>query len=123
MSDPTPLSTGNDAPAASAAAPSAPSRPVRTSTNPLLPKNYSPELNRGYGTATNRGLELALTFVVMTGLGFLADRYFGTTPTFTIIFSLVGFAGISIKLWLGYDLEMKAHEDGAIWNRKDGVES
>ena len=32
--------------------------------------------------------------------------------------SVVGFAGITVKLWLGYDLEMRKHEEGAIWNRK-----
>ncbi len=114
MSDRTPLSTGNDAPGT-------PTRgdvpDVRYSKNPLLPKNYNPELNRGYGTANNRGMELALTVVFMTGLGFIADKIIGTTPLFTIVLSVLGFVGISVKLWLGYDLEMKAHEEGAVWNR------
>lgn len=116
MSDRTPLSSGNDAPATSAVRPSA-HEAVRYSKNPLLPKNYSPQLSRGYGTANNRGLELALTVVFMTAIGFGLDRLFGTTPLFTIVSSVTGFVGISIKLWLGYDLEMKAHEEGAIWNR------
>ena len=33
------------------------------------------------------------------------------------------FAGITVKLFLGYDLEMKKHEEGAIWNRKAGEAS
>jgi hypothetical protein len=33
---------------------------------------------------------------------------------------VLGFAGITVKLFLGYDLEMKKHEEGAIWNRKPG---
>ena len=41
-------------------------------------------------------------------------------PLFVIIFSILGFAGITVKLFLGYDTEMKKHEEGAIWNRKQG---
>ena len=43
-------------------------------------------------------------------------------PLFVIIFSVLGFAGITVKLFLGYDLEMKKHEEGAIWNRKPASE-
>jgi F0F1-type ATP synthase assembly protein I len=80
-------------------------------------KAYATETSRGYGSAMSRGIELALTLVVMVGLGWVADRIFGTYPLFTIVFSILGFAGISVKLFLGYDLEMKKHEEGAVWNR------
>lgn len=83
--------------------------------------NYATSLNRGYSTAMGRGFELAITLAVMVGLGLLADRIFGTFPIFTIIASVLGFAGTSIKLWLGYDLEMRKHEEGAIWNRQAKV--
>jgi len=116
MSDRTPPTSGTDAPAA--AAPAVASSATRPSKNPFLRKDYAPELNRGYGTAMNRGLELALTVVFLTAIGWGIDRVAGTSPLFIIICSVTGFVGITVKLWLGYDLEMKAHEEDAIWNRK-----
>lgn len=80
--------------------------------------SYATATNAGYGTAMGRGLELAVTLLVMVGIGFGVDRLFGTSPLFAIVFSVLGFAGITVKLFLGYDLEMKKHEEGAIWNRE-----
>lgn len=88
-----------------------------TSVNPFDRSEYAKATNRGYGDAMGRGLELALTLAVMAGIGWLVDQVAGTEPLFTAILSVVGFVGISVKLWIGYDLEMRKHEDGAIWNR------
>lgn len=82
---------------------------------------YAPATSRGYSEAMGRGIELALTLVVVGGIGWLVDRAVGTYPLFTVIFSLAGFAGISAKLWLGYDLEMRKHDQDAVWNRGSGV--
>lgn len=121
MTDSTPRTTGSDAPLTS---------PMRAVSSSLLGKNaksrnaaferdgYATATNAGYGTAMGRGLELAITLLVMVGIGFGVDHLFGTAPLFAIIFSVLGFAGITVKLFLGYDLEMKKHEEGAIWNRK-----
>lgn len=124
MSDSSSRTKGNEAPAIAAA---------RAANASLLGKKfvskaydrdaYAGETSRGYGTAMGRGFELAITLAIMVGLGLLADRVFGTAPVFVIIFSVLGFAGITVKLFLGYDLEMKQHEDGAIWNRKAGSDS
>lgn len=121
MSDSTSRTPGNEAPAVAA---------IRAANASLLGKkhvskaydrdSYATATNAGYGTAMGRGLELAVTLLVMVGVGLLADRIFGTSPVFVIIFSVLGFAGITVKLFLGYDVEMKKHEDGAIWNRKAG---
>lgn len=88
-----------------------------TSVNPFDRSEYAKPTNRGYGDAMGRGLELALTLAAMAGIGWLIDQALGTAPLFTAILSVVGFVGISVKLWIGYDLEMRKHEDGAIWNR------
>lgn len=64
-----------------------------------------------------RGIELALTLVVVGGLGWMLDRAVGTYPLFTVIFAVVGFAGITAKLFLGYDAEMRKIDHEAIWNR------
>ncbi|MCU1454257.1 MAG: hypothetical protein JWN46_2403 [Acidimicrobiales bacterium] len=79
------------------------------------------QLNRGYGDSFSRGLELALVPVVFGGIGWLADRAAGTSPGFTIGLIVFGFVGIFVKMWLGYDLQMRNEEAGAVWNRKPGA--
>ena len=120
MSDSTPLTSGNEAPAIAA---------IRAANASILGKKhaqskqfdrgaYATATNAGYGTAMGRGLELAVTLLVMVGIGLLVDRIAGTSPVFVIVFSILGFAGITVKLFLGYDREMQKHEADAIWNRK-----
>lgn len=79
--------------------------------------SYGAALNRGYGDAMGRGIELALTLVVVGGIGWLIDRAAGTYPLFTVVLSVLGFAGITAKLFLGYDLEMRKIDHDAVWNR------
>lgn len=90
-------------------------------TSPLHRSNYAGPTSRGYGEAMGRGFELALTLVVMGGIGWGIDHLAGTYPLFVIIFSVLGFAGVTVKLFIGYDLEMRGHTDGAIWNRGKAV--
>lgn len=126
MSDLTPPRPGTDAPEPSAQ-PTA-RRAVTAITqvaagvkiNPFERAGYAQHTSAGYGNAMGRGFELTLTLVVIGGIGWLVDRLVGTSPIFTLTFALLGFAGIATKLWLGYDLEMREHEEGAIWNRKPG---
>lgn len=123
MSDQTPPRPGNEAPAAPAARTASAVRAIvkvaaGTSVNPFDREAYARDTNKGYGEAMGRGLELTCTLLVMVGLGLLIDHLAGTSPLFVIILSVLGFVGISVKLYLGYDLEMAKHEDGAIWNRK-----
>lgn len=122
MSDPTPLTLGTEAPADAPAARAGgrTGAAVRASGS-LDRETYAPATSRGYSEAMGRGIELALTLVVVGGIGWLVDRAAGTYPLFTVIFSLAGFAGISAKLWLGYDLEMRKHDQDAIWNRGSGA--
>jgi hypothetical protein len=81
-------------------------------------KAYGLATSRGFGNAMGRGFEMAITLLIMVGLGWLVDSVFDTRPLFIIIFSVLGFAGTFVKLWIGYDLDMRKEEDGAIWNRK-----
>lgn len=117
MSDPTPLTPGHEAPASpdEARAPEASRFREAAAAGPLERSSYAVATNRGYGDAMGRGLELALTLVVMGGFGWLVDRMVGTYPLFLVIFSVLGFAGISAKLWLGYDLEMRKLDQAAVW--------
>ena len=121
MSDSTPLTPGNDAPASAAVRAASASLLGRHAKSKSFDRDsYAVATNSGYGTAMGRGLELAVTLLVMVGVGYGIDRLFGTEPLFVIIFSILGFAGITVKLFLGYDTEMKKHEEGAIWNQKAG---
>ena len=113
MSEPTPLTLGIEAP----------DEPTGARTEGRAGRAaYAPAITRGYNEAMGRGVELALTLVVMGGIGWLIDRAAGTDPLFTVIFGILGFAGISAKLWLGYDLEMRKLDQDAVWSRGRGVE-
>jgi len=70
------------------------------------------DLNRQSGS-----FELALVPLIFGGLGFLLDRWLGLLPLFTLLFLLVGAVGVVIKLWVGYDQEMRRHEEEGLWSQ------
>lgn len=117
MTDLTSTPSGDDAHAAAAG------RPPDT---PLVPErllrvgrrvNGVGEAGKGYADTLGHGIELTLTLVVFGAIGWWIDRSVGTGATFTIALAALGFIGISLRLWFGYDREMRGHEAGAIWNR------
>jgi hypothetical protein len=71
----------------------------------------------GHSTGFSRGTELAITPLVFVGIGFGLDRLLGTTPWLTLLVSVVGITGTMVKLWLGYDQDMRAQEVGKPWTR------
>ena len=71
------------------------------------------DLNRGFSDALGRGVDLALTPVVFGALGWLLDRWLGTSPLLAVIFGVVGVVGTFVKIKLGYDKEMAGHEGTA----------
>jgi F0F1-type ATP synthase assembly protein I len=79
------------------------------------------DASKGYADTLGQGFELALTLVIFGAVGWFIDRAAGTSPTFTIALGALGFVGISLKLWFGYDREMREHEDGAVWNRRSST--
>lgn len=81
------------------------------------------DLNRGFSDAFGRGFELALTPVVFGGLGWLVDRAVGTAFAFTLAFAIVGVVGIGVRMWLGYDRQMREHEAGVAGFRRRGTTS
>lgn len=118
MTDLTSTPPGDDAPSAAAGRPSA---------TPFVPErllqvgrrvNGVGDAGKGYADTLGHGVELTLTLVVFGAVGWWLDRSVGTSPSFTIAFAVLGFVGISLKLWFGYDREMRGHEAGAIWNRR-----
>jgi F0F1-type ATP synthase assembly protein I len=75
------------------------------------------ELNNGFGEALSRAFELAATPAIFAGLGWLVDRWLGTSPLFLIVLFLFAIAGVGYMTWFKYEEEMKQHEADAVWNR------
>ena len=73
------------------------------------------QLNRGYSDGLARGIEVVLTPLLFGGLGWLLDGWLGTDPFLAIILGTFGVAGIFAKLWLGYDRDMVAQQEGRPW--------
>jgi hypothetical protein len=64
-----------------------------------------------------RGMEIVLTPLVLGGLGWLLDGWFGTGKILAVAFGIFGIVGISAKLKLGYDKQMAQVEAGKPWTR------
>ena len=60
--------------------------------------------------AFGRGLDLALTLVVFTGLGWLLDRWLGLFPLFTISMLVLASIGLFTKTKYAYDTRMATLE-------------
>jgi len=71
------------------------------------------DLNRGFSDALGRGVDLALTPLVFGFVGWIIDRVAGTSPLFTIAVAAIGVVGTGVKIKLGYDKDMAAHEGTA----------
>lgn len=75
------------------------------------------DLNRGFGDALSRATEIALLPAVFGFLGWLIDRWLGTSPAFLIGLLVFAFAGMLVRTWVGYDSEMRRHENELAWNK------
>lgn len=71
----------------------------------------------GHTTGWGRGTELALTPLVFVGIGWGLDRLAGTTPWLTLLVATLGITGTMVKIWLGYDRDMRAQDVGKPWAR------
>jgi len=78
------------------------------------------QLNRGYNDGLTRAVEIVGTPLLLGWVGFLLDGWLGIRPALTLVLGLVGVSGIFVKLWLGYDREMREHESKAVWARSAG---
>jgi hypothetical protein len=76
------------------------------------------ELNRGFGDGLARAFELAVTPVVFGFIGFGIDRLLGIQPVFTSALAVLAVIGMFIRLWYGYDLEMRRHESEGKWAKR-----
>lgn len=60
--------------------------------------------------ATLHGIDVALTVAVFFGIGFLLDRWLGTTPWFMIGFTVLAGIGFFAKYKYNYDAQMDRHQ-------------
>ena len=68
------------------------------------------ELNNGFGESLAKAFELVVTPGIFGFFGWLLDHKVGTTPLFTLVFTLLVFGYVSWKLWGSYERQMQAHE-------------
>lgn len=72
------------------------------------------ELTESMQRATG-SFELVVSPVLLALLGLWLDRTFGTTPVFTITFSVIAIVGAATRIYYGYGREMASHEEGKPW--------
>lgn len=75
------------------------------------------ETYNGFGEALSRAFVFAVTPAIFGGIGWLIDNETGTGPLFLVVLTLLAFAGMFVRLWLGYDTAMRRHEANAPWAR------
>lgn len=80
-----------------------------------MDKRDTRDLYNGFGNGLSRAFELAVTPAVFGGIGYLLDRRFDMVPVFTIALLVLALVGMFVRMWYGYDAEMKAHEATGPW--------
>ena len=79
------------------------------------------QLNRGYSDGLSRAVEIVVTPLLFGYAGHLLDGWLGIRPVMTIALAALAVTGLFVKLWLGYDREMRRHEEGAVWARSQAA--
>lgn len=74
-------------------------------------------MNKGFGDGMSRAFELVATPAVFGGIGYLIDSALGTAPVATVVLAAFALVGMFVRLWYGYDTEMRQHETSARWAR------
>jgi len=60
--------------------------------------------------ALGRGMDFAFVTVLFLGIGFMVDRWLGTTPVFMIALVMIALVGQFARIWFGYDASMRRLE-------------
>jgi hypothetical protein len=60
--------------------------------------------------ALARGMDFAFVTLGFFGVGFLIDRWLGTTPLFMILLVVVALVGLFARIWYQYEASMRQHE-------------
>src|SRR4051812_20609121 len=83
---------------------------VRLISLPAVDLHQRRDLYNGFGDTLANAFELVFTPVVAGFLGFLLDRFVGTTPVFTVVFGVLALIGVVAKMYYTYLADMEAHE-------------
>jgi F0F1-type ATP synthase assembly protein I len=78
------------------------------------------ETNKGLGDGLALAFELALTPTIFGVIGYLLDRWLGIVPVLTIVLGLFAMVGMFVRMWFGYDLQMREQER-LLAAKRDGV--
>lgn len=76
------------------------------------------ELNNGFGNALARAFELVATPMLFGLLGYGLDHLFDTKPILTLVLFLFALAGVVVRMYYGYDQEMRRHEAEGSWAKR-----
>ncbi len=76
--------------------------------------SYKRDSYNGYGNGLAKAFELTMTPALFGGIGYLIDRKADTKPMFMIGLILFAIVGMFIRMWYGYDDEMKHHEKSMV---------
>ena len=57
------------------------------------------------------GAEIAFGVLIFFLIGFTIDHFAGTTPVFMIVMTVFSCVGNFVKMWFGYDTQMKRLEE------------
>lgn len=60
--------------------------------------------------ALGQGMDVALTIALFFGIGFVLDRWLGTTPWLMIVFTVLAAVGFFAKFKYRYDARMDEHQ-------------
>jgi F0F1-type ATP synthase assembly protein I len=72
-------------------------------------------LNQGFGNALGLAVEMVGTPMLFGLLGWVLDRWLGTSPLFVVVLFVFGIVGMALKTYYAYVEKMKQHEAGAPW--------
>ena len=73
---------------------------------------------QGYGDALTQALTLVVGPVLFGFVGWLVDRWLGTSPVFMLAFGLFGLAGAVITSYFEFAERMRRHDEGKPWTRR-----
>lgn len=77
-------------------------------------------MNQGFGDGMSRAFELVVTPLLFGAFGYLVDTVAGTSPVFVVALSLFAVVGTFVRMWFGYDAEMRSHEATGRWAPRNG---
>jgi F0F1-type ATP synthase assembly protein I len=77
------------------------------------------DLNQGFGNALALAVEMVGTPMIFGLLGWLVDRWVGTSPLFTLVLFLFGVVGMAVRTYFAYVEKMKHEEAGTPWARTE----